>query len=417
MKQNFITLAAATAIGLVMSASAYAGDANTLYIDQKGDSNVADVHQTGSASHPSSGGNDIGLDGAPILQDGDRNYFNYTNDNHGSGFDNDIVKLKQDGNDNWFRANDLKNASGNRVNDVLQDGDRNQARIWRSNEHGSIVDTLTMRGDRNVISITQGLNAVTSGNLVSNVSIIGDDNGYPHASGFGSGGILLKQFGTGNTITEASIKGSNNRSWTVPTGVRITQDGSNNGNLFSIARMKGSDGNFIGIDQIGDENQFNMQQGVGVNSTGNQITLLQTGNENRATGTQRGDFNQMDVVQAGNWNGVQVDQQGNTNTASVQITGDSNGLDLALPRLTSGLISQDGNENSVLLTAIGNSNAFGFKQKGNENSIDAIQTGDNNQVGGSQVGNLNQAVISQGGSSNIASFVQNGSFNVVGISQ
>jgi hypothetical protein len=443
MKQNFITLAAATAIGLVMSASAHAGDSNTLYIATTGDNNVANIHQSGK-NGGSAGGNDIGLDGAPILQNGDGNYFNYTNDWYKSGSDNDIVKLKQAGDNNWFRARDDWGSKGGRVFDVLQQGVNNQTMLLRTGELNSKVEALTMKGDNNSVYIRQGpdsaaTTALGGSNTVKTVRIVGSNNGLTAGTSGaqpGTAGIRIEQGGSGvnggysNNIDEASIAGSDNRNIHVhgvayppasPWGgnaVSIKQIGSYNGIGASTAQMKGSGGeNLIHITQDGNWNDFDMRQGLNASSVSNQITLLQTGDVNAATGTQRGDYNDMDIMQTGNWNGVQVDQQGNTNTASVLITGDGNGLGKSLPLLTSGLISQTGDDNGVLLTVAGDNNAFGFRQKGDGNSIDAIQDGDWNKVEGSQIGDQNQAVVSQAGSLNVASFVQNGSFNVVGISQ
>jgi len=415
MKRKMIALTAATAIGLVMAASAHA-DSNTLYIDQSGDRNTADVHQSGSASHPSSGGNDIGLDGAPILQDEDDNYFQYSNIGYGAGSDNDIIKLEQDGNTNWFRALDNKGSTGNRIEDVLQEGNINQARVFRSNEQGSTVETLSMVGNSNVVVITQGSGSGPAGNnTVTLAKISGDNNGYTHATGGalpGQAGINITQFGSDNTVSEASIEGSRNRSWTTGAALSIRQVGLNNGNTASLARMKDSDGNFIHITQNGDENQFDMQQGLSAASTGNEMTLDQTGNRNTSTGVQGGDYNEMVLTQLGDDNGLEVNQLGSTNYASVLIDGNSNGTPqlltgkAALTGLISGVITQAGNGNEVSLSIDGDNNAFGFQQ-----------TGDDNDITGSQVGNGNQAGVSQTSSLNVASFVQNGSFNVVGITQ
>ena len=64
------TLVLSSALALLMgSGMAFAGDNNTLYIEQQGTGNVQFVQQGATDN------NDTGLPGAPILQNGDNNSF------------------------------------------------------------------------------------------------------------------------------------------------------------------------------------------------------------------------------------------------------------------------------------------------------------------------------------------------------
>ncbi len=401
--------AATTALTLSMGA-AYA-DSNTLFLDQTGSDNDATIHQSGTASHPSAGGNDIGLSGAPVLQNGDGNFLSYTNSGYASGSDNDIVKLEQNGNENWFQARDSNQATGNRINDVQQDGNINQALVVRAGETGSVVEQIVMDGNSNVLVIDQGKAATGGGsNTVTLAKIVGSGNGNTNTTAAYRGaygnvaGVYVVQKGStgnpaiGNMVQEASIEGNDNRNFSGWGGnaVSVIQNGSYNGTGFSIARMIGSDGNKIAVQQTGDGNNFAVYQGTVTSDTGN-VAL---------------------VDQIGDGNGVTIDQDGSYNSTTASFTGNDNGvgtmngvagnLESSSLFLSQGNIFQDSSlalsGNTVSYAVTGNSNLFAFAQIGGGNTIDG-------QVGTIGSSNGNQVAVLQNGSGNGTTFTQNGGGN------
>ncbi|WP_322865058.1 hypothetical protein U5922_001925 [Aquicoccus sp. G2-2] len=408
-------LATTTALGLSM-AMAHAGDNNTLFLKQDGLNNDVAIHQSGTAAQQGSG-NDIGLSGAPVLQEGDGNFLGYDNSGYLGGTDNDIVKLKQDGNENWFNARENKAASGNRINDVLQQGNTNQALVTRSGETGSIVHKIVMDGNSNVLVIDQGKGGTGGGsNTVTLAKIVGSGNGttnttadyrgaYPGVAGVlvvqkDSPGWQITGTAIGNMVQEASIEGDDNQSSGIWGGnaVSVEQYGSYNGLTSSVARMIGSDGNKIAVVQTGDSNNFSVYQGTVTTDTGN-VAL---------------------VDQVGIGNDVTIDQNGSYNSTTANFTGDGNGVgpmtgvakdlvDLDTgDELFQGNIFQDSSSaasgNTISYTVVGSDNLFAFAQIGAANTI----TG---SVGTSGASSGNQVAVLQNGSGNNSTFTQNGGGN------
>lgn len=415
-----IALATATALGMTMG-MAWAGSSNTLYISQSGSDNTATVHQSGDgiAAH-AAGGNDIGKLRAPVVQDGQRNYLSYTNERYGAGSDNDIVKLKQDGSDNYFSATDYNGAAHTRINNVLQDGSNNRTFARRVGEQSSTIDRMSMTGSNNSVWISQGptiyyppYGPAGGNNTVSLVKIDGNNNGFQVNNGVDAGylGIYIDQQGSStaggiyNTITEASIEGSNNHVGYGSPVISIKQHGSYNGRTASIARVKGSNGNGIVVAETGDWNNFDVRQGVSASSTGNYATVSQLGSSNSATATQYG-----------NGNSLTVNQNGDSNTSTTLFNGSYNGvnslsgaagtLQTASMDLTQGTVFQDSNSalhgNSLSYDVHGSNNSFAFAQIGGSNTIDG-------SVGtGSHYSSNNQVAVLQSGNSNTSSFSQTG---------
>lgn len=424
-----IVLATATAMGALCATAALAGSSNTLYILQTGDTNTALVEQS---SGP--GGNDVGALGAPVLQQGNLNSFaerQWT----GGGFsrgNNDIDAAKQIGNSNNFASNYSNNAGDNVVESVLQYGNLNVISIWRDNQRDGVIGTIvqgaeasaTSGGNSNFLSISQvtsylpgPLPAFTAGNSVLLVKQIGSNNGWSAVNAENLG-TSIYQGGNGNVVQEAVIVGSNNNAMYGASPVhQIAQRGLNNGNISSIARTTGSNGNFIHVDQNGASNQFDLQQGLSTASTGNKITATQTGTSNDVSGYQWGSSNTITSTQTGTGNVLDVVQTNDSNTATANVTGDYNGTGvfsgvagaLATDKLLSnGTIIQTGLSNSVFYEVLGsNNNKFAFSQVGNTNSISGTVSGSG----------ANQAVVAQAGNLNVTSFSQTGGSNNLSVSQ
>lgn len=433
-----LALSTATALGLLMG-GAWAGDSNTAYTNQDGSSNSIRIEQDAGT-----GGNDVGLLGAPILQKGNSNSFSETQQ-LGGGFsrgNNDIVAAKQLGNSNSFGSTYSNNAGNNTIQNVLQYGDSNYISITRNNQRSGFIGTVVQGndesesagGNKNFLSITQstGTNPpFTAGNTVEVVRQIGSNNGRSSVNA-NNGGTRISQSGSGNLIQESIIEGSNNNASgsLFNTEVhRISQKGLDNGSISSIARTTGSGGNYIHVSQDGTANQFDLRQGVNVNSTGNEITADQLGNDNDVKGRQEGSYNIITSSQIGNNNFVDVLQRQNDNTATVLVTGNDNGrgtltgAGVLLGRLgdgayklntgiytslSSGQIIQDGlNNTASLIITSSDGNQFAFLQLGNDNGITGTVSGSGS----------NSATLTQVGNSNVSNFNQAGGSNTMSVSQ
>ncbi|WP_417423701.1 hypothetical protein [Hoeflea sp.] len=400
-------LSTATALGLILAGAALASDGNTLYLDQDGENNTALVIQDVPNFTNEIGGNNIGTDSDPVTQQGDGNEFYYDNgtgvSNGGVG-NNDIIKAEQIGNGNYMRFHDQGGSDTNLSNNIQQIGDDNYANFSHNSADDSVVDVVLQEGDDNFLRIQQ---EAGTGNKVLSATQIGSRNGASAVT-TASMGTYIYQRGSGNLVTEASITGSdnggiNNRA------LYILQRGNNNGQGLSVASMLGSNGNNISVEQVGDGNDFGIWQGTSTASTGNDAKVTQDGN-----------FNYAKVTQFGNGNEIFVDQDGNSNITTANFTGNGNGVDplsgdagdlaAAHTELTQGTIFQDAGTtiggNQVNYDVTGDDNLFAFAQIGGSNVID-----------GTVIGNGNQVAVLQYGSGNNTTFTQIGNFNNLGVSQ
>ncbi|WDR01348.1 hypothetical protein PSQ19_10970 [Devosia algicola] len=403
-----LVFVAATAVGLIMSAQAFA-DPNTLYLTQTGAGNQATVQQDAG-----SGGNDIANSGAHALQQGDNNRFSELQFTGGgfSGGDNDILAMKQVGDGNVFGSSySNQHSGGDRINSFLQKGNLNWASIGRNGASSATVGTFNQTGSSNAAKIVQQSGA---SNTVTLLQQIGSNNGVA----FGSGGpqnanqwaTSILQSGSNNLVKESSIYGDNNKNNSPVNS--IVQIGDYNGRTNSVARTRGSVGNFIHVSETGNWNNFNVLQGINTSSTGNQVTL-----------TQMGSYNSGSVTQFGNDNWLTATQIGDGNTATANFSGDRNGNGAfslfnglhqpVLPvnaYLVQGTIYQDstgGAGNSVTYNVTGSDNLFAMAQLGGSNSITGKVNSDSNEVAVLQTGNSNVTnFVQQGGSANAISVSQ-----------
>jgi hypothetical protein len=397
-------LATTTALGLLAATgAAMAVDPNTAYISQSGTGNQSTVQQNAGP-----GGNDVGLSGAPVRQQGDNNKFNelqFTGGGFSNG-DNDIIALKQLGDSNVFGSSYSNNAGGNRIVDALQQGNLNWVSVGRNASMNGIVSGLKIVGNSNSAQITQQSG---SGNTVTLLQITGDSNEVAYGSGgpqnANQWAAAILQSGNSNLVTEASITGSSNTGNGSVGPLKITQNGNNNGQSFSVARIRGSVGNYIIVNEQGNSNNFSVLQGVNTASTGNHATVNQIGNSNQATATQFGSLNQL-VIQ----------QNADNNIAVANFTGDSNGngsltgiAAALLPsnaNLVEGTIYQDSTGsltgNTVTYNVNGDGNLFAMAQIGGSNTITGTVSSDNNQAAILQTGNGNVTNFTQSGGNNNA---------------
>lgn len=405
-----IILATTTALGLLMaSGAASAADPNTAYISQSGTGNQTTVQQDAGP-----GGNNVGLSGAPVKQQGDNNKFSELQFT-GGGFsrgDNDIIALKQLGDSNVFGSSYSNNAGGNRITNALQQGNLNWVSVGRNASVDGIISTLKIVGNSNSTKITQQSG---SDNKVTLLQITGDGNEVAYGSGgpqnANQWAAAILQSGNSNLVTEASITGSNNLGSGSASGpLKITQNGNSNGQSFSIARIRGSVGNYIVVNEQGNYNNFSVLQGLSTSSTGNHATVNQIGNSNKATATQFGSLNQL-VIQ----------QNADNNIAVANFTGDSNGNG-SLTGIAAALLPSNANlvEGTIYQDSTGSliGNTVTYNVNGDGNLFAMAQIGGNNKITGTVSSDNNQAAILQTGNGNVTNFTQSGgNNNAISVSQ
>lgn len=404
-----LTLATATAIGLMMGA-AWAGDANTLYIVQGGaGNNTASIHQS-----TGDGGNDVGTAGDPVNQTGNGNDFRETNatvnTNYYSG-NNDITKAEQIGDYNTFTSSYNGRASNNVISNAQQIGDRNYARYFRNSNYNGTITKVLQQGDNNILSLNQ---EAGSGNVISLVQQIGNGNGgsVQNTAAGQHTGTWIQQYGSNNQIDNSTIIGDNNSGLNDQTHY-IRQRGNDNGHIASTAITKGSNGNGIHVESWGDRNNFDVRQGLNTASTGNDATVMQTGDDNWARATQYGSYNQLAVIQNGDHNSSTTLFDGDGNGSGSFTGGPAAGLTNA--NLVQGQVFQDSGSaltgNSLTYTVYGSNNLFAFAQLGSDNTVSG-------KVGtGAVDSNGNQVAVLQTGDGNNSTFTQNGGGNNLAVSQ
>jgi len=409
-----IVLSTASALALLTGA-AWAGSGNTLYIQQQGSTNTANVNQgTGP------GDNNIGTLADPVTQDGNTNFFQYSNAgccNEGSRQDNDVKKAEQDGNGNWMNIAVWNLSDHNRINSAIQDGNDNALQIEQNDSRSGRIDSVLQDGSGNVGLAKQN----GSGNRIVLMQQIGSNNGNGRSGELTSGrgvGSRVIQAGSNNLINESSVVGSNNKqaasnTYTPPHDIQ--QLGNNNGRSFSTASTLGSNGNGIKVTEHGDWNNFSVKQGLSVRSTGNYATVDQQGSYNNATATQYGSGNHLVVSQILDGNRSTTNFDGNDN--GVGTLGGAAGTLAGLPgsRLVQGTVLQDStgavSGNLVNYDVFGSGNLFALAQIGGNNTITGT-------VGtGARDSNNNQVAVLQQGNSNTSSFSQTGGSNNLAVSQ
>jgi hypothetical protein len=406
-------LAIAAALGLLFSSSAIAASNNTLYLEQKGTGgNIANIHQSLGV-----GNNNLGLSGAPLVQDGSGNFLQYHPGTTTGTYDedNDVVAGTQKGTTNWLNIQMWNLARYNRIMAFLQDGTNNGLKVEQNGASSSTIWSISQKGVLNTAIIRQ------NGARNEIMSFVQDGNGNGNgvnaelSSGRGAGTRIV-QAGNDNKVTLASVVGSNNTqgccTYAPPQDIR--QQGNNNGQTASTASTLGSNGNGIKVSEVGNSNNFSIQQGVATTSTGNWATLTQTGSFNMATVTQYGDGNRIIITQNNNNNTATANFAGDNN-ADGTLAGVAGALDSSSTSLTKGEIFQSTTgalTNTLTYNVTGSGNKFAFAQlngtntitgtvgatgaPSSNNSVAVLQSSSGNNVGFSQTtGNGNIAAISQ----------------------
>jgi hypothetical protein len=443
MKRNLLF---ATASVLVLTASAaFAADSNTVYLNQSGDNQKADVSQSGNGNTVGSFNGNTGFDqdngglaGANILkvtQSGDGNSVGRDIKGRQSGAANSAeisqagknsdVELQQTGTSNgavpagWNWTNDPgvfnkitqdSSANGSKVS-VIQNGQTNVFSIKQGNAGN--VTSVGQTGQWGMAYVRQGIGSAetdaatgkqlpTGGNNNS-ASITQDSAGLNYA-------VAVQGGGNSNSL---SIGQSGNLQ-----GANAWQNG--NGNLFSstqtnLGNVVGVTGSIYGTDspvtQTGDNNTYiNTQTGTYNSANGtqtgnvNQVFNTQTGNGEKLLGTQEGTYNYVSNIQAGAGNSLTYSQKNNTVKTSFNlIINDQSATAVS----NTAYVVQDGNglyskgsqtggtSNSADVNQVGQYSASYYTQSGSSNGIIVAQVGNYNLSNVNQVGTGNHANIQQ----------------------
>ncbi|MCY0094038.1 hypothetical protein [Hoeflea ulvae] len=475
MKRNHIKLAAATAISLVMGASAYADDSNKAYIDQGGDTNTALIDQAGGT------GNRAGRSAQRVTQDGDDNTLTIIQSGTGGN------KFGTTSNDN---SGSVIQTGSRNVLDAEQNGDRNQAATVLQTAPGGLS------GPSNVATIRQlgnfgGIGTVTQSSAVSSTSVMNTatltqkggnsikigtvDQEFTGVSGDTGNDITIFQNGPTNNVGIARQLGHDNTVDISQSGGRTNKvaladqighgntsslyfTGNYNGNsdlaLGTFAAMSGAASstsyqngidNTISLTAIGDSNLFGFNQSgdfnsaVGtVNGNSNQLAIAHLGSSNVTNFEQSGDGNDAGFYVDGDNNHLDIRQNqsgASGNNMGVSIVGDDNNAtggkspgfsgDAEFARdvvRTAGLgasdfargdLWQEGSNNTLRGAALGSP----LTVEGDGNSFATYQNGNDNTIVGAIDGGSNQAVVAQIGNGNLADMSQTGNGNNLGISQ
>ncbi|OPF91640.1 curlin [Rhodopseudomonas palustris] len=431
MKRNLFFV---TASVLVLSSSAaFAADSNTVYLNQTGNDQQANITQSGNGNSVGAFNGNSGflqengtLSGANLLtvkQSGNSNSVGRDIQGKQSGAGNSAaifqegtgsdVELQQTGTSNgavpsgWNWTNDPgvfnkitqdSSSNGSKVS-VIQDGKNNVFSIKQGNTGNST--SVNQIGEWGMAYVRQGIgaaetdastgNALPTGGNYNVASITQNSAGLNYA-------VAVQGGGNSNSL---SISQSGNLQ-----GANAWQNG--NANVFSsiqtnVGNVVGLTGGIYGTDspitQTGDNNTY-------INT--------QTGSSNSANGSQTGNFNQVFNTQSGGSETVRGTQVGTYNYVSNSQAGSSNLLDYKQTNTVSTAFNQIVNDQST--TAV--SNTAYVVQDGNGLYSKGLQTGGSyNSANVSQTGQFSASYYTQDGSSNSIIVAQVGNYNVSNVSQ
>ena len=415
---------AVSAVILMVGGIAYASDGNTVYVDQNGERNSAEISQNG-------GGNQFGRGLDPVVQYGKRNRIDAkqagSRNRAGSsgagllGFEPGDRGIDQTGSGNRFR--------------LRQNGDRNRIETVQQTGHAlgagkSDVLGVDQEGHDRIGMLIQKNDVIARNPAEQNKATIDQH---------GSGNTIaaVRQVGHSNTLVISQANGAGNFIGVADQGllgaadhnaagtIKLAQDGSRN-TIFAAAQV-GHD-NKMRIAQQGDANTVFAASQIGVS---NDMALELNGDGNSLGASQWGSHNSVRVKVtadrsdgSSDGNSADISQEGDFNVVKLDIRGDGNGLGsfsgaAAAVGLDAGAISQGsllgtGADNRISLQIDdetgsglgGRANLFAFAQKGSDNTIE-----------GRQFGNSNQAAVSQVGRGNGTYFSQVGPSNVIGVKQ
>jgi len=421
MKLKF-ALGTATALALTMG-SAWAGDTNETYVNQRGKYNQASINQAqGEGNKAGSSGQAIRQvrDGAnpsvglyntlTIEQSGDDNTVGLGTNANGFGqsgvyqeigyaFNPDssgyvgqnVMGITQtsDGNTVGSASQVSRTHAGGNTLSILQrgDGGNTVGSVSQFRDHTTlnVIDVDQAGRDNTIARVQQAANSAANSPLDANridVEVTGIGNGNWPWTGGGAAAAT-------GAISSALIQGSQvghryNRRSTINLAI------SGNYNEFGVSQY--GEGNSVGLLTISGSNN---ELGITQEGTNNTLALAEiSGSGNQLGVDQDGTSNWANLVISGNDNG------GGTLAGAAGLLADTKGL-------VSGLLRQNGLDNSTSLTVAGGSN-----------QVAVLQQGNNNLVNGSIAGSgSNSATVAQVGNGNKSSFSQNGGGNVVAVSQ
>jgi len=359
-------------LGNVNTAEVFQGPGDDLegYNDQRatqeGDNNTLRVVQTRNPNNLSENtGNSFEKVG--VDQIGDNNFAEIIQgaDNGGGVFGNE-ARLKQDGNDNT--ANMRQGGSGfpaGSANSNFQDAQQT------GNGHDLTTQQTGKENDIEILQFENGRGGYTADidqDGERNSSVVNQTSG-----GLAGGGLItIDQIGNDNDID--ANQGTFGTADLDQMGNRNTIDLIQQKNGTSFA----SDAGTITVDQSGADNVLTARQENDVEATVNQ-----TGNSNNVDLFQKNEASNDGLTTAtididGDNNAFDVSQNiGASNNVDVDILGSDNGL---TSTGAAGAIFQSGAANETKLTISGDDNNFNISQTGDGNMSTNIQTGNNNTI-------------------------------------
>jgi hypothetical protein len=409
-----IVFASTTALSIIFASAAFAGS-NTVYLGQTGNSQKAEITQSGnnswvgtSTSNPFVqengagyggntlkvdqwiGGNTIGLYGT-AKQSGTTNNVDIrqfgggniellqvgTNNGTGSLINNygDAGNIQQGGQGGGKIA--VVEFGNNNGFNIWQGGSNNTANLTQAGENLKAVVRQSYGGSDTSVGKPYPIDTASSGTITINQGT-GSSGSYSDFAYGVQGGAL----GSGNTMA-------------------LWQDGSQ---LVASVWQDGAH-NEAESHQFGSSNSLG-KVGPGTNTpffqegSYNHLLNYQYGNNNEVTGSQTGADNLVSSVQYGSYSTANFVQDGTYNKAY------NSQYDIA-----SASVSQDGfnnyslgvqsgggwgsAKNTATISQDGNNNISVYAQSGYSNSLSVTQTGNSNASNIAQNGNSNQAIVQQ----------------------
>jgi hypothetical protein len=368
MKMNAFKVSLITSASIlvvVVSTTAFAGS-NQAYIDQIGNTHVANVTQTGDSNKVASS-----------THRGVQNWYRYP-PNGGLTTGNNKLTITQTGDTNTVGAGqygELSQYGGTHVANITQTGNTNDLGGFVQTEGTGDDATVKQLGNQNYIKSVSQHGTSDKATVIQSGNGNGVHFGVARPTG-GSAYINLKSwvdaqlYQQGNAhIADYEVTGNGNLFWIVQGGnktlstgnlLEYKSTGSGNNNNYLEAEQYGTD-NSIRNTVMGSGNVLAVRQGAGAAWDNVSASYF----HNSMTWEQYGDNHWAEVSQMGAWNDVSGFQMG-------------------------------GNGNQLYAAQNGNSNKLVAEQNGGSNFVDSLQGGNGNLADVTQGGQSNVAIIRQG---------------------
>lgn len=340
----------------------------------------------------------------------------------------------------------------------------NQSSVSQSgDDHAASIEQIGMQ-NQSIVNQTDG-GGNSTGNADASVTQHGNENSVNLSQNaffgqfFGDSEATILQIGDRNTVRGVNEEDAFSQS-NVGGIVDVRMEGNDN-LLYSLRGEAQKNGNYFGLDIMGDLNNVGMEQEFGeaevkITGNSNEVTVSQMaganwnesqyneagffidGDNNEGHIDQDGLANKASQWVSGDDNSVVQDQLGNNNHQRVEITGSNN--DFAVDQMGDGNRTYvnargtgpggnnlESHDSDFTATQYGEDNIITGAMGGSNNSLDISQTGDGNMVTGGMgmwdaagftiEGNNNNATITQQSDGNAAVLNVMGNNNTSTITQ